>query len=1039
MLALLCLAQLGLPAYLGGGRDGQSVTLAEGCCATVLGLSWLLAAAVVRWGWRPRAQTLLLLGWGTDLTLRGFILAAPLFARPQSGTSQTQSAGSDVVGVRWVVLLALAVLQFVALVAVLAARLSPLCAPGRQHGQNGNQSWKRSSHSHSRDPAAKPLLSMAGNVAPPVLIRAYGSEQPQEQPGERERDHGVRPAFYTDEDSAAYSRVPTVQSFRAASAELRGRMTGNAVPSSGSAWPLSLSRHENLPIDHDWQNGASPPSPFPPSPPSPSSPSPSPPSSAFPAAQSTTPATNSNPAVLAQSPEEEATLAARLLLTWLWPLLNLGYRAKRLDAADLPPLAATDRAAGLGLAFHYELRQRAANGVVSVGQVLCALHALLSELFYASAALLFLSAAASVAIPILLHALLDHISRYSLHDSNSNDGAELGGSGSGACHHSANTITTRCLSVLTASNATGASPSSSPGPNPTLGYVLALALFVASVVQSVAEQQFWLLGVRCGLQARTALMFRTFDKAQRLSAAARERYPSGRLTNLLMVDAARISDTYLVPNLHWGSWCSLCLLGVGLSFIYRMVGLSALAGLGVVLVCWPLAALIVGRVKQASLVVQERRDARARLMHELLSLIRVVHAFCWQRWAADAVMVQRRAELAAQATKQYLNALLVFFITTGRTLAPTLTFLVYAYRGPAPLTAPLAFACLAWFNLLRRPLAALPYAATNGMDVAVSLRRLATLFAEPELSSDQGFTRLAYTIGGRESQSRIVMQAASCEWRRGQARPTLRNLTLRVADGELILVVGPVGAGKSSLLAAMLGEMAICSGSVTLHGTTAIVTQQPWTQHATIRENILFGHVFEPVYYAAVLAACSLESDIAALPDGDQTVLGDGGETISGGQRQRLCLARAVYSRRSIVLLDDVLSAVDAAVGRHLFEQCICGLLANHTRVLVTHQTQLLSRPEVSRIVVLAAGGCIAATGTYAELEVAGVLVALQDGTNGRASVNGTGSGSGKNGTATSPGNGNTNANGSSGATEHRVSSSIGRSPSDAPVRAVWD
>jgi ABC-type multidrug transport system fused ATPase/permease subunit len=469
-------------------------------------------------------------------------------------------------------------------------------------------------------------------------------------------------------------------------------------------------------------------------------------------------------------------------------------------------------------------------------------------------------------------------------------------------------------------------------------------------------------------------MFRTFDKAQRLSAAARERYSSGRLVNLLMVDAARIADTHLVPNLHWGTWCSVLLLGVGLAFIYNMIGLAALAGLAVVLVCWPLAGLIVGRVKRASLAVQERRDARARLMSELIALMRVIRAFCWQHWAVEAVLLQRKAELAAQATKQYLNALLVFFITAGRTLAPTLSFLVYAYAGPRPLTAPLAFACLAWFNLLRRPLAALPYAATNGMDVAVSLRRLANLFAEPELSADRGFRRQGYDLATR---TRIALRDASCEWHAGQSRPTLRNICLNITNGELVLVVGPVGSGKSSLLAAMLGEMAVCAGDIQLSGNTAVVTQQPWTQHATVRENILFGHMYEEVRYQRTILACGLSADLKQMPHGDATLLGDSGATISGGQRQRICLARAVYSQRDVVLLDDVLSAVDAAVGRHLFDKCICGELRSRTRVVVTHQMTLLSRPEVSRIIVMAPDGTVAGCGTFGELQRAGTLQGL--------------------------------------------------------------
>jgi ABC-type multidrug transport system fused ATPase/permease subunit len=222
------------------------------------------------------------------------------------------------------------------------------------------------------------------------------------------------------------------------------------------------------------------------------------------------------------------------------------------------------------------------------------------------------------------------------------------------------------------------------------------------------------------------------------------------------------------------------------------------------------------------------------------------------------------------------------------------------------------------------------------------------------------------------------------------AGPTLRALRLRVARGELVAVVGPVGAGKSSLLSALLGELqpvpvAMAVGAaapgagggaprraVGVRGSVAYCQQVPWILGATVRDNVLFGAPYEAARYRAALAACALEEDLAAMPAGDATEIGERGISLSGGQKARLALARAAYSGAQVQLLDDPLSAVDARVGRVLFDACIGprGVMRGAARVLVTHQRQYL--PRCDRIVVVV-GGEIVAEGSYEELAARGV------------------------------------------------------------------
>ncbi|KAJ3120372.1 hypothetical protein HK100_012825, partial [Physocladia obscura] len=193
----------------------------------------------------------------------------------------------------------------------------------------------------------------------------------------------------------------------------------------------------------------------------------------------------------------------------------------------------------------------------------------------------------------------------------------------------------------------------------------------------------------------------------------------------------------------------------------------------------------------------------------------------------------------------------------------------------------------------------------------------------------------------------------------------LKNVQISIPRGKLVAIVGKVGSGKSSLLGAFVGEMSRLSGSIVFRGSVAYCQQASWIQNTTVKENILFGRPFDDARYKHVVRVCSLERDFEILPNGDETEIGERGINLSGGQKQRVQIARAVYYDPDIILLDDPLSAVDAHVGRALFEDCILGELAGKTRVLVTHQLQYL--PQVDSIILMN-GGALVAQGSFDEL-----------------------------------------------------------------------
>lgn len=214
-------------------------------------------------------------------------------------------------------------------------------------------------------------------------------------------------------------------------------------------------------------------------------------------------------------------------------------------------------------------------------------------------------------------------------------------------------------------------------------------------------------------------------------------------------------------------------------------------------------------------------------------------------------------------------------------------------------------------------------------------------------------------------QSRSDQGVASPEWQSGSPKSVLHNISFVVRKGKVLGICGNVGSGKSSLISALLGQMQLQKGVVAVNGPLAYVSQQAWIFHGNVRENILFGEKYNHQRYQHTVHVCGLQKDLNSLPYGDLTEIGERGVNLSGGQRQRISLARAVYANRQLYLLDDPLSAVDAHVGKHVFEECIKKTLKGKTVVLVTHQLQFL---ESCDEVILLEDGEICEKGTHKEL-----------------------------------------------------------------------
>ena len=226
-------------------------------------------------------------------------------------------------------------------------------------------------------------------------------------------------------------------------------------------------------------------------------------------------------------------------------------------------------------------------------------------------------------------------------------------------------------------------------------------------------------------------------------------------------------------------------------------------------------------------------------------------------------------------------------------------------------------------------------------------------------------------IGSRKLEERaenihpqIALANLATFWSHDSNRPAIQNATLNSTKGELVGITGQVGSGKTSLLMGILGELPV-SGQVSFIGKMAYVAQTPWVFSGTVQENITFGMPFDEEKFNKIIEVCDLGKDIDRFPKRDQTEIGHRGVILSGGQRARVSLARAIYSDADIYLLDDPLSAVDAKVGQHLFDRCIKEFLDGPVRILVTHHLQFLKHTDN---IVMLHSGSVFYQGTYSAM-----------------------------------------------------------------------
>lgn len=334
--------------------------------------------------------------------------------------------------------------------------------------------------------------------------------------------------------------------------------------------------------------------------------------------------------------------------------------------------------------------------------------------------------------------------------------------------------------------------------------------------------------------------------------------------------------------------------------------------------------------------IAEKTDNRVTKMAEIVSGIQIIKMYTWEKPFANLVNNARIAEINVLKWASYIRGMIISSSAFMQRTILFITITSYVLLGNT-ITPNKVFPILQFFNILQLSLAIFfPLALTFGAETWVSINRLQEFL----LLEGNEIPKIT-----KDSNKLITLKDVDASWNGEQK--LLKNINIRIESGSLCAIIGPVGSGKSSLLNLLLGELVQQKGTINVNGEISYTSQEPWLFASTVRKNILFGQKFDHKLYSEVIKVCALERDLILLPRGDETIVGERGVSLSGGQRARINMARCIYRKADIYILDDPLSAVDSHVGHHLFEKCIREYLKDKTRILVTHQVQYLRNADL--------------------------------------------------------------------------------------------
>lgn len=525
------------------------------------------------------------------------------------------------------------------------------------------------------------------------------------------------------------------------------------------------------------------------------------------------------------------------------------------------------------------------------------------------------------------------------------------------------------------------------------GMGLAFAVTAVNFAVELSVSHFYYASAVVGTKVKAVFTQIMLKKSFRLGPEGRNKFPSAKIMSICTTDLARVELAMMLTPLLVAAPLPFAL---SIGILAMNVGIVTLVALGLVAFAAVYFTVSVKQMFKTRGKVVEYTDARVAIMKEIISNLKIIKYYCWEvpylRLLMDSRFTEVQVLLKLQNYRNTLNA--IYF--TYPTLVSMICFIVlYAIKGEGQSAARI-YSSVQAFAALGSLISVVPQSLSSLGDLINGYKRVAQLLSQDEVVDLDRYIRasngdIAVEVSkasflweqfenDEENEDETKKRKDSGEpQKQGEQKPQegssnpatddiemtqfdksklsrLNDISLSIRKGEFIIVTGYIGSGKSSLLNALAGFMTCDGGSVTVDGSL-ILCADPWIANTTIRDNITFGLPYEHDWYDQVIYACSLQSDLSNMAGGDLTEVGEKGITLSGGQKLRISLARAVYANKDIVIMDDVLSAVDARVSKHIVKHCCMGLLAKKTRVLATHQLSLIEGAD--RIVFMNGDGTV--------------------------------------------------------------------------------
>nr|AVT42148.1 ABC transporter C [Lissorhoptrus oryzophilus] len=457
----------------------------------------------------------------------------------------------------------------------------------------------------------------------------------------------------------------------------------------------------------------------------------------------------------------------------------------------------------------------------------------------------------------------------------------------------------------------------------------AILIIALNIFNCLYLHNYQLLLTGLGIKIRTAFCSLIYRQVLKLPQEELSGFTAGKITTFIQKDVRTIQEFVKFGNDIWIGLVQACLVCY---LIYIKMGVGAFSGLGTFVLVLPLQIFVAKWAGKFRTQIGENCDKRIQITKETLSAIKLIKTYTWECVFQNKIQDSRKKELRA--------IMRLFIIKTTVTLISSLTsrvafyflLMTHVWMGNYILAEDVFFVLCAFQKLRQAFNVIIPKGIPLCAELHASVKRIENLLVMKERES---INKQTNCLKPSIKLNNIVLNGKQ-----------LTKEKIDIFKPGLTILLGVNASGKTALINTILGNILPTTGEVSVQGTLSYASQEPWVFPSSIRQNILFGEKYDEIRYQTVLRVCALLEDLTQFPKKDQTIIGDTGFNISKGQQARISLARAVYRRSNIYLLDDCLMSLDPSVQEYVFSHCIKEFLKENICIFATHNNYFVNRAD---------------------------------------------------------------------------------------------